>query len=400
MTSMSELSVGIVGGGIGGLVAAHGLQSHGARVVVLERAAQPSASGSALSVFANGWSALDSVGLGDRIRSVAGSQVQGLQAGQRRPDGTWLARTSEHAVRELRVVHRLDLQEELLASLAPGTVHFGAEVTAVDPRTATVALRGRTTPVQFDLVVAADGINSRARAAWKGNPGTRYSGYSAWRGVTRRSVDLLGAAGETWGRGQRFGFAPLRDGRVYWFAVASMPADTPATDEHGAVARMVEGWHDPIPAIVDATEPAAVFRLPVRDLAGEVPTFHRGRCVLLGDAAHAMTPDLGQGGNQAMEDAATLSALIANRGRTAGAEPARLQAALAEYDRLRRRRTQPIARRARAVGRLAQARGPVSVPLRNTLMRMTPQKTLDRQLVALQDWQPPRVEVPRPVQAR
>jgi 2-polyprenyl-6-methoxyphenol hydroxylase-like FAD-dependent oxidoreductase len=101
-----------------------------------------------------------------------------------------------------------------------------------------------------------------------------------------------------------------------------------------------------------------------------------------------------------MEDAATLSALIANRGRTAGHEEARLRAALVEYDRLRRRRTQPIARRARAIGRLAQARGPVSVPLRNALMRMTPQKSLDRQLVAIQDWQPPHVEVPRCVQAR
>jgi 2-polyprenyl-6-methoxyphenol hydroxylase-like FAD-dependent oxidoreductase len=399
MTSTNEMSVGIIGAGIGGLVAAHGLQLHGARVVVFERAAQPPASGSALSVFANGWRALDSVGVGDRIRGVAGSQVQGLQAGQRRPDGTWLATTSEDAIRGLRLVHRADLQEELLASLAPGTVHFGAEVTAIDAETATVALRGRAAPVHFDLVIAADGINSRARAAWDGNPGTRYSGYSAWRGITRTPVDPLGAAGETWGKGRRFGYAPLRDGRIYWFAVASMPADSPATDEHGAVARLVEGWHDPIPAIVAATEPAAVFRLPIRDLAGEVPTFHRGRCVLLGDAAHAMTPDLGQGGNQAMEDAATLTALVADLCRSAGAEPARLQAALTEYDRLRRRRTQPIARRARGVGRLAQAHGPVAVPLRNALMRMTPQKTLDRQLVALQDWQPPPGAVRRPLPA-
>jgi 2-polyprenyl-6-methoxyphenol hydroxylase-like FAD-dependent oxidoreductase len=404
------MRIAIIGAGIGGLAAACGLQRQGADVVVLERASQPPASGSALSVFANGWNALDSLGVGDRLREVAGSQVQDLRAGQRTPDGDWLATTSADAIRELRVVHRADLQSHLLQTLAPDTVRFGTTVTSVHPdvlapagdtarhasRTGlpsnaglSVEVDGQDVAGSFDLVVAADGIRSRIRASWGNDAGTRYSGYSAWRAVTSTPVDLLGAAGETWGAGRRFGYAPLRDGRVYWFAVATMSEDAVFADEYGAVVEMTRGWHDPISAILAATDPTTVFRLPVSDLAKPLPSFRRGRCVLVGDAAHAMTPDLGQGGNQAMEDAATLSALLGPLCPVAAPGAAQVDAALVVYDQMRRSRTQPIARRARTVGRVAQARGRFTVPLRNALMRATPEKSLDRQALTIQNWQPP-----------
>ena len=94
---------------------------------------------------------------------------------------------------------------------------------------------------------------------------------------------------------------------------------------------------------------ASTFRTDIYDLAGPMPTFRRGRTVLLGDAAHAMTPDLGYGAGQAMEDAATLTRLL-------GDGPT--DAALDAYDRLRRARAQPIAARARQVGRIMQSRSP------------------------------------------
>ncbi|MGY1810384.1 FAD-dependent monooxygenase [Blastococcus sp. SYSU D00669] len=372
------MRVAVVGAGVGGLAVAAGLQRSGAEVTVFERAEELRPGGSGLSLWANGFAALDALGLGDAVRAVAGDAPTGLVAGQRRPDGTWLARTPAAAVAGLRVVHRADLHRVLVGALAGGTLRLGCPVDAVSAAGDEVVHGGGTE--RFDLVVAADGIASRVRAGWPGDPGRRYSGYAAWRGVTAAPVDLLGGAGETWGRGLRFGIAPLADGRVYWFAVASMPARTAIADEHGEVRRLFGGWHDPVPALVAATPPDAVTRLDIDDLARPLPTFRRGRCVLLGDAAHAMTPDLGQGANQALEDAATLVRLV---------QGGDLDAALGAYDRLRRPRTQRIARRARALGRVAQWRRPVPAALRDAALRLTPDAAAGRQLTALQTWSPP-----------
>jgi 2-polyprenyl-6-methoxyphenol hydroxylase-like FAD-dependent oxidoreductase len=356
-----DLNVAVIGAGIGGLSTAVGLHRAGAAVTVLERARGPAPAGSGLSLFRNALTALDAIGIGDDVRALAAPRAD-LSSGQRRPDGRTLAVIPPGAVPDLRIVHRADLHRVLAGALPDGTIRYGTAVGA--------------DPEGFDLVVAADGLRSRTRASWPGDPGVRYAGYTAWRGVTAAPVDLLGFAGETVGCGERFGLAPLGDGSVYWFAVVSMPRGRTFADEYAEVHRRFAGWHAPIGAVLAATPPETVFRTDIHDLAGPVPTFRRGRTVLLGDAAHAMTPDLGQGGGQAMEDAATLVRLL-----TAGP----VEQALDAYDRLRRARTQPIAARARRLGRLLQSRS----RLRDPLLRLIPAGVAARQLAALQAWQPP-----------
>jgi 2-polyprenyl-6-methoxyphenol hydroxylase-like FAD-dependent oxidoreductase len=376
------MRIGIIGGGIGGLAAAAGLQRAGADVTVFERYDRPAVSGSGISLFGNGLAALAALGLADPAReigAVPGALGFDSPAGQRRPDGRWLARLPRAATATVAVVHRADLHRILLDALAPGTVRTGQEVRRVSPDGRTVELAGDTEA--FDVVVAADGIRSRIRADWPGDPGVRPAGYVAWRGVTDRPVDVSSGSGETVGRGLRFGIAPLADGRVYWFAVVSQPVDAPVPDGPGVVAQRFAGWHPPIGELIAATPPDVVKGLPIEELAGRLPTFRRGRCVLLGDAAHAMTPNLGQGGNQALEDAATLAALLTGRGS--------VEDALVGYDRLRRPRTQRIARQAGILGRVLQAGGPVSSRLRDTALRLTPPSAAARSALAVQRWQPP-----------
>lgn len=398
----SPLHVVVVGAGIGGLAAAAGLQHVGAQVTVLEQAARLLPVGAGLSLFGNGFTALDSLGLGDAVRAIAGSQARGLRGGQRTPSGRWLATVPAHAMKDLRVVHRAELQQALLAALAPGTVRTGASVVAVDPegevRIAPAPdTDGSGPPTSADVVIAADGLHSRVRAGWQG-PGTRYAGYTAWRGVTAVPVDLGGEAGETWGRGLRFGLVPLRDDRVYWFAVislpegASVPGDGP--DDRMRLQRIFGSWHAPISEIIEATPAEAVIRSAVHELARPVASFTNGRVALLGDAAHAMTPDLGQGANQALEDAATLVALLRSAGGgTVDADA--VPGALLDYDRLRRPRSQRVAAQAHRVGAIAQAGAPVSATLRDAALRIMPARLLSRPLLTLQQWQPPGYEPAR-----
>lgn len=387
------MRVGVIGAGIGGLCTAVGLARVGVDVTVFERAHDLRPGGSGLSVFGNGIAALDALGLGDAFRAATSAEAVRFRAGQRTPDGAWLTTVPSDVAGELRIIHRRDLHEMLVAALPAGVLQPGSAVTHVadDGRTLRADRGGAQRAERFDVVVAADGIRSTVRAAWPGDGGLRYSGYSAWRGVTAVPVDLAGEAGETWGRGIRFGVAPLSDGRVYWFGVANMAPDAVVGDEHARVCELFGHWHEPIPRVLSATDPAEVLRLPVHDLSRALPTFRRGRCVLLGDAAHAMTPDLGQGGGQAMEDAATLVTLLgAVAARLRTGEAADIDQALAEYDRIRRARTQPIARRARALGAVAQWEGRTAVGVRNALLRLAPTRLLARQAATLQSWHPPR----------
>lgn len=384
------MRVGIIGGGIGGLATAAGLQRAGADVTVFERYDRSPVSGSGISLFGNGMAALAALGLADAAREIGawpGGHLVDAPAGQRRPDGRWLARLPRAVTETVAVVHRADLQAILLDALAAGTLRTGHAVQRVSSDGRTVEPAGVLRPgatETFDVVVAADGIRSRIRADRPDDPGVRYAGYVAWRGVTARPVDVSSGTGETVGRGLRFGIAPLPDGRVYWFAVVSQPVEVPAPDGPSFAAQRFGDWHAPIRELIGATAPADIRGLPIEELAGPLPTFRRGRCVLLGDAAHAMTPNLGQGGNQALEDAATLVALLRQSDGPDG-----IEAALAEYDRLRRPRTQRIARQAGLLGRVLQARGPVTSRLRDAGLRLTPPGVAARSALAVQQWEPP-----------
>ena len=166
---------------------------------------------------------------------------------------------------------------------------------------------------QADVVVGADGLRSAVRASL-GIPGEiRYAGYTAWRGIAPfRTAGLL--AGETLGCGQRFGLVPIAGDRVYWYATDNVPEGGREESERAKVrlAGMFSRWHAPIPALIEATPAAAILRNDISD-RDPVDRWGAGRVTLLGDAAHPMTPNLGQGGCQAIEDALVLARCLARR---------------------------------------------------------------------------------------
>ncbi|GGX67679.1 hypothetical protein GCM10010515_39010 [Streptomyces fructofermentans] len=305
----------VVGGGIGGLTAAVALHRSGWRVTVLERARSLEPVGAGISLAPNSLRALDVIGLGDEIRDLAAWQGDG---GLRTPGGRWLSRGSAAAVAArfggpLVLLHRATLVGSLVACLPAGCVRTGAPTTLVDQgdpgvpgRPARVATPGGE--LEAELVVGADGLRSAVRPVlFPAHPGPVYSGFTTWRIV----VPVPGvpfAAHETWGRGRIWGTHPMKDGRVYAYAAARVPAGGRAADDELAeLVRLFGDWHEPVPDVLAAARPEDVLRHDVHHIAEPLPAFHAGRVALVGDAAHAMPPTLGQGGNQAIEDAIVLA---------------------------------------------------------------------------------------------
>ncbi|MFI0790244.1 FAD-dependent oxidoreductase [Streptomyces lydicus] len=406
---MRQRTAIVIGGGIGGLTAALALDRRGWSVTVLERTAAPAASGvragtarpvrsgAGIALAPNAQRALDTLGLGDAVRAMAAWQGAGEL---RLPGGRRLARTDNAAaVRRFGgpvvVAHRAELLALLAGRLPDGALRTGAAAELVDPgdpgpggRPArvriTAAPDGAGEELTADLVVGADGIHSAVRrAVFPGHPEPRYAGFTAWRFVVP-APDRPCTAHETWGPGGLWGTVPLPDGRIYAYATAAVPpGGRAADDERAELQRRFGTWHHPVPDLIAAADPAAVLRNDVRTAAAPPPAFHRGRVALLGDAVHPMTPNLGQGGCQAVEDAVVLA--------QQAAPDADLAAALAEFTRQRLPRTMDVVRRAERIGRLTTWRSRPACALRAALMAATARLTPDLALRALDgiaDWRP------------
>ena len=366
----------VVGGGIGGLTAAIALRKAGFDVAVFERAARLEEVGAGLLLAANAVKALDKLGLSEALQGIGvPAAVGGILSW--RGDVIFELDVSglrKNTVADTSAVHRADLQGMLLRELGRigGAVRCGKALEGFEQDDASVRARfADGTDERGDLLVGADGLRSRVRAGLLGDGAPRYAGYTSWRGIAapRHALVPVGGGFEYWGRGQRFGFAHVGGGRIYWFATKNLPegeSDGPAGPK-AALLETFRGWHAPVEGLIQATEEDAILRTDVHDREPLGKRWGEGRVTLLGDAAHPMTPNLGQGACQAIEDAVVLARCLREDGPVAGA--------LRHYEGLRAGRTAAIVRRSRRIGKIGQLQNPVLCRLRDRTLGMVPAKT-------------------------
>ena len=379
----------VVGGGIGGLAAAIGLARTGWQVVVCERAPALEPVGAGLVLWPNGVAALAALGLGDAVRQC-GRTLAGT--GLRRASGAWLSRTDGARLASryghgLVAVARPELVDLLAGALPDGVVRLGTTVTDVTPgdaHTPAEVVCGQET-LRADLVVAADGLGSAVRRRlWPDHPAPGYRGYTAWRAVVGcADLDLGDSAAETWGRGDRFGVVPLSGGRAYVYATAGADAGAHAPDpevELTELRRRFAGWHTPIPDLLARLTAADLLRHDILSLEPPVQRLTTGRVVLLGDAAHGMEPNLGQGACLALEDAVVLTAVLAR----SPAAPA-----LAAYTAARAPRATRLSRQSRLLGVATRSRSSALAALRDAAVRCMPAALAVRGFDDAAGWRPP-----------
>ena len=388
---MNSKTAIVIGAGIGGLTAACALQRTDWRVKVYEQAPAIAPVGAGVGIAPNAVKALDHLEFGAALRD-RGHRQEGLEIRLR--GGRRVARLSAADIERrydagFYALHRAELHRLLLERLRPETLHIDHQAEAItagaDSATVTMRTPDGTVSETADLLIAADGVHSRLRAAlFPEYPGPTYAGYTVWRGIVpaqqARRLGLPHVLSETWGRGARFGSAAINDGQIYWFACESVPEHADLSHDLGLVASRFGEWHDPIPALFAATPEGTLLRHDVYYLHDRLPGFVRGRVALLGDAAHAVTPDIGQGACLAIEDAVTLAAAIESSGTAAG---------LRRYDALRRPRTERMARASGRLGRIMQTRSPAAALVRNAVASALPTSLLTRSAGAALDWTPP-----------
>jgi 2-polyprenyl-6-methoxyphenol hydroxylase-like FAD-dependent oxidoreductase len=386
----------VVGGGIAGLASAVSLAQAGWQATVLERAPEFGEVGAGLAITGNGVAALGAIGAADAVRA-AGYQTSA--AGYRDPGGRWLLQIPDAAslrsVTTIWGLHRQRLHAAVLqAARAAAGVELinGAEVTGVQPgqvrggparvtwRTGSVAHR-----LQAGLVVAADGVHSTVRAQLFPAARSRYSGSTCWRAVIPDTA-TDGRLVEVWGPGTEFGFLRVSDRELYWFGYFRHPEGASFGDELAAARERFAGWSPQIRAIVAATDADRLMRHDVYYLPGGLPTYVRGRVVMVGDAAHAALPTVGGGASTALEDGVCVGRLIA----APVSDGSDLGAALAAFDQTRRARCRKIGRLAEMLARFgADLGGGWRQPARNAVLRLAPPRLLVRAGTQLVNWTPP-----------
>ena len=378
MKQLKTQQVIIAGGGIGGLVTAIALQREGIPVSVFERVKELEGVGAGLSLWVNAIRALQKIGLSDMLEAIGRPLIRSRILSWQ---GEILAETPVEALTKrfgtpLVAVHRADLQAALLSALGQGVLQTGTPCTGFEQDATEVRVHladGRQ--VSGDLLVGADGLHSSIRAQIFGTVPPSYAGYTAWRGVTSITPRQWGEqmATETWGQGKRFGLVPLSQGRMYWFATLNTPEgmrDKEGGRKH-ALLDLFQSCHNPVPVVIEATDEAAILR---NDIYDRPPLHHwsQGRVTLLGDAAHPMTPNMGQGACQAIEDAVVLSTCLTTQPTVASA----LQA----YEQQRIKRANGVVQQSARLGKVAQWEGSLAVKMRNTVFRMLPPPLLLKQL--------------------
>jgi 2-polyprenyl-6-methoxyphenol hydroxylase-like FAD-dependent oxidoreductase len=332
----------IIGGGIGGLATAIALSNDGWQVTVHERDAALPASGTALGMWPAALRALDEIKAGHAVRETGSPQRSGEV---RRPDGSRIVTIRTPAADPIHMISRPALLTILHRAVGVADLRFSDPVH--DPGS-----------LDADLVVVADGVFSRTREQLFGPAyRARYSGATAWRGTLDGMTTSTFV--EVWGRGVKFGVTPQEGGRTNWFAAAAAPAGSfHPGEEATALRRMFDGWAAPVAPVLDAVTEAGILRHDVY-VTPALPSYVRGNVALIGDAAHAMTPDLGRGACEALIDAVSLAGCL----RTAPT----IADGLAAYDRRRRPATRRLARMAAAAGRLTRVRH--ALPVRDGLLR-------------------------------
>jgi len=310
---MYQLKAIIIGAGIGGLTAGIALKQAGYDIEIYDKVGEFRPAGAGISLWSNGIKVLNWLGLGEEIAKIGGTMNR---MEYRTHQDNLLNSIDLHPLiaqvgQRPYPVSRTELQALLLRTVGEEKVTLNCKCVRVSENENGVTAYfedGRTT--HGDVLIAADGIHSIIRPMVTGESSEpRYAGYVNWNGLVDAKAQEVDR--ECWviyvGEGKRASLMPIGGDRFYFFFGCPLEKGTTVAPEHRQqeLGQIFQGWASPVQTLIQTLNPLKTNRLEIHDL-NPLNTLVKGRIALLGDAGHATTPTLGQGGCQAMEDAAVL----------------------------------------------------------------------------------------------
>lgn len=363
------MKITIIGAGIAGLTTAIALKKTGYDSEVFEAAPSLEPIGAALGLAPNALKALHAIGLSEQVFR-AGKRMHYFEIQNR--SGKVLSRSERADFGENIAIRRADLHRVLLEEAGADRIHTNKK--AVNYKKA-----GDTIIVEFadgsthqtDYLIIADGIHSALRDITAPEAKVNYSGYTCWRGIADNPGKEFKGAYEVWDTQGRFGYTPLKGNRIYWYACINAPQGR--TMAHFTLDDLQQHFSDfssSVKNILKATDPNTLFYDDVCEME-PLRRYAYGNILIIGDAAHASTPNMGQGACQAIEDAVVLAKTLAKRptiGQT-----------FASFEKKRLQRTHYVIRQSAKVGRIAHIQNPFLAMLRDIAMPLIPKSVSRKQ---------------------
>ncbi len=344
---MYNLKAVIIGAGIGGLTTGIALKQAGYDVEIYDRVEELRPAGAGISLWSNGIKVLNRLGLGDKMAAIGG-EMNAMEYRSHTDEVLSyvdLRPLFERVGQRPYPVARTDLQTMLLEAVGEDNVHLGMPCVGVhQDEHAAAAIFENGERVTGDLVIGADGVRSIVRSYVLNRKVERcYARYVNWNGLVEADPNLC--AKDLWllyvGDNKRASMMPVGGNRFYYFFGAPMPEGTQVEPRQirSELSTLFEGWPQAVQNLIQTLGPEATNRLEIADM-DPIERLARDRVVLLGDAAHATTPTLGQGGCQAIEDAEVLTRYLVSTN-------IGVADALQRYEQTRKERTAQLVLKAR-----------------------------------------------------
>ncbi|MFS0780340.1 FAD-dependent monooxygenase [Bacillus sp. 1P06AnD] len=367
--------IAIIGGGIGGLATSLALQKLGYAVSVYERHQESQEIGAGIILGANAMAALDFLGVGDSVRQAACEDHTCYIFSER---GKRLTKLHLDKETIYTFITRPVLMNILSDALLPNTIIHNRQLTDFAQGPNKVQLQFKDGSVDHaDYMIASDGMFSSIRKKVLPKHNLQFAGYACWRGIINNCPAHIDRRyTETWGTKGRVGLVPLPNNQMYWYALKNcreQDKEIESWTKMDIVYNFID-YHEPIPVLLDKMNEKEMFFKYIYNLP-PIPKFAFGRILLVGDAAHATTPNMWQGAGQALEDALILAVSISPSDS--------LQNGFLSYEKQRLERIRKVDHDSNLYGKVAQLEMPILCSLRNIVLELAPHSIHTKKLKQL-----------------